>query len=146
MKESLEDYTRVMRERYAQRTGKAVRLMRSFDLFATLPVELARLSLLLHRSGDLTAAAAATTEAANLAGHPVFTDATGDGSLGGVGDRLFTDTDGGGAGDLLATKGEAPFGLLVYPPAKIPAEGIRLRVEVKVGAQWVVFAEDRIIP
>lgn len=146
MKESLEDYTRVMRERYAQRTGKAVRLMRSFDLFATLPVELARLSLLLHRSGDLTAAAAATTEAANLAGHPVFTDATGDGSLDGVGDRLFTDTDGGGAGDLLATKGEAPFGLLVYPPAKIPAEGIRLRVEVKVGAQWVVFAEDRIIP
>ena len=146
MKESLEDYTRVMRERYAQRTGKAVRLMRSFDLFATLPVELALLSLLLHRSGDLTAAAAATTEAANLAGHPVFTDATGDGSLDGVGDRLFTDTDGGGAGDLLATKGEAPFGLLVYPPAKIPAEGIRLRVEVKVGAQWVVFAEDRIIP
>lgn len=146
MKESLEDYTRVMRERYAQRTGKAVRLMRSFDLFATLPVELDRLSLLLHRSGDLTAAATATTEAANLAGHPVFTDATGDGSLDGVGDRLFTDTDGGGAGDLLATKGEAPFGLLVYPPAKIPAEGIRLRVEVKVGAQWVVFAEDRIIP
>ena len=144
MKESLEDYTRVMRERYAQRTGKAVRLMRSFDLFATLPVELACLSLLLHRSGDLTAAA--TTEAANLAGYPVFTDATGDGSLGGVGDRLFTDTDGGGAGDLLATKGEAPFGLLVYPPAKIPAEGIRPRVEVKVGARWVIFAEDRIIP
>ena len=67
-------------------------------------------------------------------------------ALGGVGDRLFTDTDGGGAGDLLATKGKAPFGLLVYPPGKIPAEGIRLRVEVKVGAQWVVFAEDRIIP
>ena len=106
--------------------------MRSFDLFATLPVELACLSLLLHRSGDLTAAA--TTEAANLAG------------LGGVGDSLFTDTDGGGAGDLLATKGKAPFGLLVYPPGKIPAEGIRLSVEVKVGAQWVVFAEDRIIP
>ena len=38
------------------------------------------------------------------------------------------------------------FGLLVYPPAKIPVDGIKLTVEVKVGAQWVVFAEDRIIP
>lgn len=66
--------------------------------------------------------------------------------LGGIGDSLFTDADGDGAGDLIATKGEAPFGLLVYPPAKIPADGIKLTVEVKVGTQWVVFAEDRIIP
>jgi hypothetical protein len=94
----------------------------------------------------VTASAPIRMELYDDAGHPVFVDATGDGSLGGVGDSLFTDTDGDGAGDLLATKGEAPFGLLVYPPAKIPAEGIRLRVEVKVGAQWVVFAEDRIIP
>ena len=131
MKESLEDYTRVMRERYAQRTGKAVRLMRSFDLFATLPVELARLSLLLHRSGDLTAAAAATTEAANLGGHPVFTDATGDGSLGGVGDSLFTDTDGGGAGDLLATKGEAP----IWPARLSSGENTRRGYPAKGGSE-----------
>ena len=94
----------------------------------------------------VTASTPTRVELYDDAGRPVMVDATGDGSLGGVGDSLFTDADGDGAGDLIATKGEAPFGLLVYPPAKIPADGIKLTVEVKVGTQWVVFAEDRIIP
>lgn len=51
-----------------QMRREAISLIRSFDLFAKLPVEIARLSVLLTKCGDPNGSAAAAEEAAALAG------------------------------------------------------------------------------
>ena len=94
----------------------------------------------------VTASVPTRIELYDASGRAVFVDANGDGSLGGVGDSLFSDENHDGAGDIVSTAGEADFGMRVYPPADLPAEGITLTVEVKHDGKWVVFATDRIIP
>lgn len=76
----------------------------------------------------------------------ISVDAKGDSSLGDAGDSLFSDVDGDGAADFPAGESETSFRIQVYPSGKIAAEGLSVKLEGKLDGQWVVVAEDRILP
>ncbi len=77
---------------------------------------------------------------------PISIDVNGDGEFTGVGDDYFHDPDGDGRVDFPLEKGNGVIRIQAFPPAELPAEGLKLQLQSWTGTEWSVVAESRIEP
>ncbi len=78
--------------------------------------------------------------------HPLAVDADGNGSLNDAADERFAMGDGNGHIVLALADRQAVIRLQVYPAEALPEDGLTIRFEVLAGGEWIVHAENRLMP